>query len=96
MEPPRFIRFGTAEHSSALGALITFSTVLWYPIYANRTAAWHLTTLQDQQLGGLLMWVPSGVVFIIIVIALFAKWIASSQERIAHSSVAARSIEEIR
>jgi cytochrome c oxidase assembly factor CtaG len=88
--------FGTAIHCSALGALLTFSKVLWYPIYANRTTVWHLTALQDQQLGGLLMWVPSGVVFIVIGIVLFAEWIASSQQRVAHSSVAARSIEEVR
>lgn len=55
--------FGTAAHCSALGALLTFSTVIWYPIYSDRTQLWNLTALQDQQLGGLLMWVPSGVVF---------------------------------
>lgn len=79
--------FGTAVHCSALGALLTFSTVLWYPIYANRTGSWHLTPLQDQQLGGLLMWVPSGIVFISIGIALFARWILSAEERHKHTSL---------
>ncbi len=81
--------FGTAVHCSALGALLTFSIVLWYPIYTDRTAAWHLTPLQDQQLGGLLMWVPSSVVFIAIGIALFARWIKSAEERHKHTSMSA-------
>ncbi|MEZ2346618.1 cytochrome c oxidase assembly protein [Terriglobus sp. RCC_193] len=79
--------FGTAIHCSALGSLLTFSTVIWYPIYADRTTAWHLTPLQDQQLGGLLMWVPSGIVFIVIGVALFARWIESAEERHKHTSM---------
>jgi putative membrane protein len=76
--------FGTAAHCSALGALLTFSSVVWYPIYSDRTQLWHLSALQDQQLGGLLMWVPSGVVFILIGIWLFARWLATSDERLKH------------
>ena len=74
--------FGTAVHCSALGALLTFSTVLWYPVYATTTARWGLTPLEDQQLGGVLMWVPSAVVFIAIGLTLFAKWLAESDRRL--------------
>lgn len=77
-----FYVFGTAVHCSALGALLTFSTVLWYPAYLATTAHWGLTALQDQQLGGVIMWVPSGVVFILIALALFAKWLAESDRRL--------------
>jgi putative membrane protein len=73
--------FGTAVHCSALGALLTFSTVLWYPAYAATTSRWGLTALQDQQLGGVIMWVPSGVVFIVIGLALFARWLFESDRR---------------
>ncbi len=61
-----FYVFGTAVHCSALGALLTFSTVLWYPAYATHDAGLASYTLQDQQLGGLIMWVPSAAVFISI------------------------------
>lgn len=88
--------FGTAIHCGALGALLVFSTVLWYPIYAERTAAWHLTPLQDQQLGGLLMWVPSGVVFIVIGIALFARWVKSAEEWHKHTTMSTATIGEMR
>lgn len=56
--------FTTAIHSCALGALLTFAPTPWYPPYLETTAAWGLTPLADQQLGGLIMWVPAGLVFI--------------------------------
>jgi cytochrome c oxidase assembly factor CtaG len=77
-----FYVFGTAVHCSALGALLTFSTVLWYPDYAQTTMRWGLTALQDQQLGGAIMWVPSGVVFIAIGLTLFSKWLSESDRRL--------------
>jgi cytochrome c oxidase assembly factor CtaG len=82
-----FYVFGTAAHCSALGALLTFSAVLWYPAYQQTTQAWGLTPLQDQQLGGAIMWVPSGIVFIVIGLSLFAKWLRASDERLAHTSL---------
>ncbi len=85
--------FGTAAHCSALGALLTFSSVLWYPIYADRTQLWHLTPLQDQQLGGMLMWIPSGVVFIVIGILMFARWLTVSDQRLQHTSLNGEIVE---
>jgi putative membrane protein len=55
--------FTTAVHTSILGALLTLSTRLWYPAYTLTTAAWGASPLEDQQLGGLIMWVPGGVVY---------------------------------
>jgi cytochrome c oxidase assembly factor CtaG len=81
--------FGTAVHCSALGALLTFSTVLWYPAYAETTSRWGLSPLQDQQLGGVIMWVPSGVVFIVIALALVARWLSESDRRVRLGSLAA-------
>ena len=54
--------FTTAVHTSVLGALITFSPKPLYPSYVPRAPFWGLTALQDQQIGGLIMWVPAGVV----------------------------------
>jgi cytochrome c oxidase assembly factor CtaG len=77
--------FTTAVHTSVLGALLTCSTKIWYPIYEGRTAPWGLTPLQDQQLGGLIMWVPAGLVYIAIGLWLFAKWLEESERRLAYS-----------
>jgi putative membrane protein len=80
--------FTTAIHSGALGGLLTFAASVWYPIYSGRTAAWGLSPLEDQQLGGLIMWVPSGVVFLVIGLWLFARWLQESERRVLLSSVA--------
>ena len=74
--------FGAAAQCSALGALLTFSAVLWYPVYAATTARWGFTALEDQQLGGVIMWVPSSVVFIVIGLALFARWLSEADRRL--------------
>jgi putative membrane protein len=84
-----FYVFGTAVHCSALGALLTFSSVLWYPAYATTTRPWGLSPIEDQQLGGVLMWVPSGVVFIVIGLVLFAKWLKESDRRLRFGSLQA-------
>jgi cytochrome c oxidase assembly factor CtaG len=73
--------FTTALHSGLLGALLTFTRTLWYPIYAHTTRPWGLTPLQDQQLGGLIMWIPAGLVYIIAALALFAGWLRESEKR---------------
>jgi putative membrane protein len=67
--------FSTGVHSSILGAWLTFSPAVWYPLYKGRTEAWGLTALEDQQLGGLIMWVPAGLVFVGGGLYFFAKWI---------------------
>lgn len=54
----------TILHTGVLGALLTFSPRPWYPGYAGRTEAWGLSLLEDQQLGGLIMWVPAGFVLL--------------------------------
>jgi putative membrane protein len=82
-----FYVFAAAVQCSALGALLTFSSVLWYPAYESTTARWGLSPLQDQQLGGAIMWVPSGLVFIVIGLTLFAKWLEESERRLEHSSL---------
>jgi putative membrane protein len=73
--------FTTSVHSGLLGALITFASTLWYPAYAETTASWGLTPLEDQQLGGLIMWIPAGAVYIVAGLALFAGWMREAERR---------------
>jgi cytochrome c oxidase assembly factor CtaG len=73
--------FTTALHSSLLGALLTFARSVWYPVYNGTTLSWGLTALEDQQLGGLIMWVPAGLVYIIAALALFAGYLRESGNR---------------
>ena len=73
--------FTTALHSGLLGALLTFANSVWYPGYAERTAAWGLTPLEDQQIGGLIMWIPAALVYIAAGLALFTGWLRESETR---------------
>jgi putative membrane protein len=71
--------FATAVHSGALGALMVFSDRAWYSLYVKR--AIHGDALADQQLGGLIMWVPAGVGMMVIALALFAAWLGEPERR---------------
>jgi putative membrane protein len=70
----------TAIHTGVLGALLTFSPRAWYPVYAGSTEEWGMTLLEDQQLGGLIMWVPAGFVFVFAGLAFAAKAIAPQRD----------------
>ncbi|HEY0835423.1 MAG TPA: cytochrome c oxidase assembly protein, partial [Azospirillum sp.] len=56
--------FGTLLHTGLLGALMTFAPNPWYPAYGAAPLAWGLTPLEDQQLAGLVMWVPGGLLYL--------------------------------
>ena len=66
--------FGTALYGSALGALLAFAAAPWYPAYGSWPLVWGLTPLEDQQLGGLLMWIPAGLVHVPTALAFVALW----------------------
>lgn len=55
--------FLTMMQSGALGALLTFSPGLWYPDQERVAADFGLTPLEDQQMAGLIMWAPMGLVY---------------------------------
>ena len=73
--------FTTSVHSGVLGALLTVAGSVWYPSYAGLTTSWGLTPLEDQQLGGLIMWIPAGLVYLIAGLALFAGWLREADLR---------------
>lgn len=73
--------FTTSIHSGVLGALITLAGSVWYPSYVGLTSSWGLTPLEDQQLGGLIMWIPAGLVYVIAGLALFAGWLREADLR---------------
>lgn len=68
--------FATSVHASALGVFLALSPRAWYDDYATRTGAWGLTPLQDQQLAGLLMWMPACLIYPAVAAILFGIWLA--------------------
>jgi putative membrane protein len=59
---------GTMIHTGMLGALLTFAPRLLYAGY----------TLEDQQLAGLIMWVPGGALYLLAGLAFSAAWLRTS------------------
>jgi cytochrome c oxidase assembly factor CtaG len=76
-----FYLFATALQTGALGALLTFAPTLWYPAYASTTAVWGFSPLDDQQLGGLIMWIPGSLVYLAAALTIFAQWLRESERR---------------
>jgi cytochrome c oxidase assembly factor CtaG len=78
--------FATAMHTQILGALLTFGSHIWYPTHAARTVAAGFNAVDDQQFAGVLMWIPFGVVFLFVVLGLFAAWLGEAEKRVAFTS----------
>jgi cytochrome c oxidase assembly factor CtaG len=70
--------FTTMIHTAGLGALLALSPIAWYPTYAGRTIAFGLDPLEDQQLGGLIMWVPAGFAYVACGLATAWHWLQRS------------------
>jgi cytochrome c oxidase assembly factor CtaG len=73
--------FATILQSGILGALMTFSSRPWYPYYADQIMPWGLTPLHDQQIAGLIMWMPGGFIFTALTIGYFAAWLRALEQR---------------
>jgi cytochrome c oxidase assembly factor CtaG len=77
--PAVLLVFLNGVQSGALGALLTFAPSPLYPIHSAGVAAWNTTLVQDQQLAGLLMWIPAGTIFIVVASWLFLRWLGSME-----------------
>jgi putative membrane protein len=53
---------------------ISYSDSLLYPLYATAPRVWGITPLNDQLIGGLIMWIPGGLFFYTIISIVFFKW----------------------
>lgn len=75
------LTFGVLLQGAALGALITLSPTLLYPIYRSTAAMWGTTALNDQHLAGALMWIPPGGAYLVTIVALAARWFHQMDRR---------------
>jgi putative membrane protein len=79
--------FATLLHGGILGALITLAPQTLYRWYRGRTELWGLSPLEDQQLAGLLMWVPLGTIYLAACVVLASRLVTDSTPRINVSAV---------
>ena len=75
-----FFVFTTAVHTGILGALFTISAT---PLYSSYSGGPEGAALADQQLAGLVMWIPAGLLLTLVGIALFAAWLGEAERRAA-------------
>jgi putative membrane protein len=73
--------FITMIHTGALGALFAFSISPYYPLYGARASAAGIDPVSDQQLAGIYMWIPSGIVLTVFALALMFAWLSESDRR---------------
>jgi cytochrome c oxidase assembly factor CtaG len=74
--------FSLMMGSGLLGALLTFSRSPWYNDHIQTLGAWGLTPLSDQQLAGVVMWIPMGTVYVVTAALLLAAWLQSVERRV--------------
>ncbi len=70
----------------ALAALLTFSSKVWYPYYQRAGANWNVNAVEDQQLAGLIMCVPAGIVLVVLGLALFAMWLSEAERHVGFTA----------
>jgi cytochrome c oxidase assembly factor CtaG len=70
--------FVTMLHTSVLGALMALAPRVLYTAQTATALEWGLTPLEDQQLAGLIMWVPAGTIYAGAALALTAMWVRQS------------------
>ena len=73
--------FTTMLHTGALGALLAIAPAAWYATYRTTTAAFGLDPLEDQQLGGLVMWVPASFAYLAAGLWIASRWLSAPAPR---------------
>jgi putative membrane protein len=71
----------TMAHMSLLGVLLAFAPEVLYRAQTVSAPEFGLTPLQDQQLGGMIMWVPAGTIYAVIAIAMLGLWLMPAESR---------------
>lgn len=74
------VGFASSMQMGLLGAVITLAPQLLYEPHVFTTSSWGLTPLEDQQLGGLIMWVPGGLAFFAVGLYQMAQLIAERRQ----------------
>jgi len=68
---------------TVVAAMITGAERVLYPFYATAPRLFDLTPLADQRLGGVIMWVPSGLIPLAAFTVVFFRWAAAEADEAA-------------
>ncbi len=67
---------------TVVAAMITGAEHSLYPFYAAAPRIFGLTALADQRLGGLIMWVPAGLIPLTAFTVVFFRWAAAEDDEV--------------
>jgi cytochrome c oxidase assembly factor CtaG len=59
---------------SVVSVSIAYAGGILYPAYASAPRVFQLSPMDDQMLGGLIMWIPGGLYFFAVISVIFFKW----------------------
>jgi putative membrane protein len=57
-----------------ISVYIAYADGILYPMYASAPRVWGITPMNDQLIGGLIMWIPGGLYFYTIISIVFYRW----------------------
>jgi putative membrane protein len=72
---------------SIVAVYVSLADHVLYPAYAAAPRIWALSPLEDQQLGGLIMWIPGAFFIIGVMTVVFFKWAATGEDTTAAAQV---------
>lgn len=72
--------FAAMLAGTAFGALLTFARTPWYPAHSRLATAAGLDWLADQQVAGLVMWVPASIVLLTVFFWLAGTWLSALEQ----------------
>lgn len=70
------------------GVTIAFATQPLYNYYVSVPRLWGMTVMQDQMLGGLIMWIPGSMMYIIALLVIILGLLSENKKRVSLSNSA--------
>jgi putative membrane protein len=72
---------------SVIAIYIVMADSTLYPAYSAAPRVWGISPMMDQQAGGLIMWIPSGIFFYSVMTVVFFKWVGRGEDDQASAQV---------
>jgi len=72
---------------SIVSIYIAMADHVLYPAYSVAPRVWDITPMSDQQIGGLIMWIPGGLLFYVVMTVVFFKWAGRDTDTTAGAQV---------
>lgn len=83
----------TFVQSGVLGGVLSLAPAPLYPAYGDYSMLWGLSALEDQQLAGLAMWAPAGLIYFAAFLAVLSRLLSSPSAGIMRASTSSLSMK---